>query len=200
MLNAPANYPAARGFSLVELMIGMAAGLILVGSVIGLVVSNLQNNAVTVRGMRLTQESRALVEMITRELRRARYNGNSMAQIGTGATLSTFNTLALANSGTCVKYAYDADDNGVAGTGEFRMFSRVVVSGRGLVRYGRFDTAGAISCSGGSIISSDDINITGLTFTSATSKIDFTLSLSMAADATSVRQTSSTVMLRSGTF
>jgi len=205
MLNSRIQSAAARGFSLVEMLVGMAAGVILIGSVIGLVVANLQNNAATVKGMRLTQESRAIVEIITRELRRARYNGNAMSQIGTGVSPTTFSTMTLASS-SCLKYAYDADDDGAADSGEFRMFSRSTVSGRGVLRYGRFATAAALagaSCTtGGSAISSDDIDLTTLTFTVTTARIDFSVALSATVDGTitSTRTTAATVMRRAGSI
>lgn len=191
-----------RGFSLVELMVGMAAGLVLIGSVLALVVANLQNNSATAQNIRLTEESRALTEIFTREIRRARYNGNSVAQIGSGAASTTFNALSLANTNSCIRYAYDADGDGAADSGEFRMIARGAVSGRGVIRYGQFANAGAIDCSGGSVISSDDVNVTALTFTNATSRVDFSLTLSMAVDGstTSTRQTTGSIMLRAGAF
>lgn len=208
MLKQVLNLRRMAGFSLIELMVGMAAGLVLIGSVIGLVVANLQNNAVTAQSIRLNQESRAITEIITRELRRAGYDGSAMTQIGLGATLTTFNSLNTATAG-CIKYAYDADNDGVADAGEFRMISRATDGARGLIRYGRFNTAAlltAASCTtGGQIISSEDINISALTFTVDTTprtRIDFTLSLNMvvdeAASVTSTRTTVGTVMLRAG--
>lgn len=189
------------GFNLVELMVGMAAGLVLLGSVLGLVVANLQNNAATAQNIRVTQESRALTEIITRELRRARYDGNAVSQIGSGVASATFTTLALPSS-SCITYAYDADGDGTADADEFRMISRATVSGRGVVRIGRFASAAAISCTGGQIISSDDINVTNLTFTNNTTRLDFSLTLTLAVDATTTttRQTTGSVMLRAGDF
>ena len=167
----------AQGFTLIELMISIVLGLIVVSAVLGLIVSNLQNaNAVT-RGVRVTQESRALTEIMTRELRRAGYDGSGMTRIGSGTNATTFRAITILagpncpSSGTncCIKYAYDSNGDGVASAGEFRMFSRDVVNGRGVVRYGRFANAAAVACDGGSVITSSDIDVSCLRFRRATS-------------------------------
>jgi len=174
---------ANRGFTLIEMMVAMALGLILTGAVTGLVVASMSNTNATVQGMRVTEESRAITEIITRELRRVRYNANSMRSVGSGATLTTFSAITPSTvnvASDCIKYSYDYDGNGAASAGEFRMFSRTVESnGKGVVRFGKFDSAGAVSCTGGSIISSPDIDITCLRFISATSNT--TMNTSSAA-------------------
>jgi Tfp pilus assembly protein PilW len=166
----------SRGFTLVELMISIVIGMIVISAVLGLVFANLQNTTTVTRGIRATQESRALTQILTRELLRSGYDGNGMTKIGSGSNPSTFNSITITagpscpNSGTncCIKYAYDANGDGVAGTGEFRMFSRDVSNGHGVVRYGQFDSTGAVDCAGGSIITSDDINVRDFRFRKAT--------------------------------
>ena len=166
-----------RGFTLIELMISISIGLIAISAVLGLVMANLQNTTTVTRGVRLTQESRALTEVMTRELRRAGFDASGMTKIGSGLNPTTFTAITIVagpscpGSGTncCIKYGYDEDGNGSISAGEFRMFSRDESGGRGVVRYGRFDTAGAVSCTGGSIITSEDISFGDLRFRRATS-------------------------------
>ena len=52
------------GFSLVELMVALVAGLVLLGSVLALVAANMQNNSLVIRDIRVTQESRALTSVM----------------------------------------------------------------------------------------------------------------------------------------
>lgn len=166
---------AGAGFTLVEMMVGLAVGLILISSVLALVMANLQNTNTVVRGVRLTQESRALTEVVTRELRRVRYDGSAMNFIGSGAVPSTFGQVQasiIVNTAShrldCIKYSYDENGNGLSDAGEFKMFSGAVVDGRGVVRFGRFDSAATVNCSQGEVISSEEIDITCLSFTHVT--------------------------------
>lgn len=183
----PSDGGRNRGFTLVELMISIAIGLIVVSSVLGLVMANLQNSASVTRGMRLTQESRALTEVMTKELRRAGFDGSGMTKIGSGLTATTFTAVtilagpACPGGGTncCIKYGYDENGDGLVSAGEFRMFSRDISGSRGVVRFGKFDTAAAVDCTGGQVITSDDISVGDFRFRRATAG---TKTISSASD------------------
>lgn len=158
---------AMTGFSLVELMVGLVLGLILLGSVLALVAANLQNNAQVVRDLRTTQESRALTEVMARELRRNGFIGDSMRLIGSGATSADFPQVNVLAS-DCIAYGYDADADGVLDAGEHRLFSRGVVDGHGVVLR-KLSTAAttvftSADCGTGDQISSDDIDVECLGF------------------------------------
>ena len=101
-----------QGFSLVELMVGMVAGLILIGSVLAFVMANIQNNSLVVRDLRVTQESRALTDIMVRDLRRNGFVGNSIRMVGAGFTDPDFPNVSVLSS-SCIAYGYDADANGV---------------------------------------------------------------------------------------
>jgi len=155
------------GFSMVELMVGMVAGLILIGSVMTLVAANMQNNALVVRDMRVSQESRALTEVIGREVRRNGYVGDALRMIGAGATSADFPEVDALTS-SCLSYAYDANSNGALDAGERRLFSRGTVDGHGAIfrklttsATGTFTNA---DCGTGTQISSDDIDVLCLGF------------------------------------
>ncbi|HET7656360.1 MAG TPA: prepilin-type N-terminal cleavage/methylation domain-containing protein [Luteimonas sp.] len=158
---------AMAGFSLVELMVGLVLGLILLGSVLALVAANLQNNAQVVRDMRTTQESRALTEVMARELRRNGFIGDSLRLIGSGETSDDFPQVEVLAS-DCIAYGYDANANGVLDAGEHRLFSRGVVDGRGAVFRKLTTTAATVfavaDCGTGDQISSDDIDVECLGF------------------------------------
>jgi len=162
----------SRGFTLVEMMVAMVLGIILTGAVTGLVVSTMSTTNSTVQNMRVTEEARAVTEIMTRELRRARYNAKALNSVGSGSTPTTWAAITPSTvnvASDCIKYAYDENGDGLASAGEYRMFSRDTVSGRGVIRFGKFDTAGAVSCTGGQIITSDDIDVTCLRFLSVSS-------------------------------
>lgn len=178
----PSRHFRLLGYSLVELMVAITIGLILTSAVTGLVVANMRNTNSVVRGMRVTEESRALTEIMTRELRRVRYDALATSRIGSGTTGTVFKSIAPSTvnvASDCIKYSYDANGDGLASTGEFRMFSRGTASGRGVVRYGQFNTAAAVDCALGTVLTSDDIDVGCLRFISATA--DTTLTSSSAA-------------------
>lgn len=159
------------GFSLIELMVALVAGLILLGSVLTLVAANMQNNALVIRDLRVTQESRALSTVIARELMRNGFIGDSVRMIGAGATSANFPAVDVL-SASCVSYAYDANSNGTLDAGERRLFSRGVVDGHGAVfrklTTSAAGTFAAADCGTGTQISSDDIDVQCLGFVDST--------------------------------
>lgn len=165
MLTSPSARPVT-GYTLIEMMVALALGLIISAAVTGLVVANINNNNAMIKGMRASEEARALNEIITRELRRARYDAAALGNLGSGASGTTFKTIDTATS-ECIKYAYDANGNGAGDSGEFRMFSRQVVGGKGVVKFGQFADAASVSCTGGVAISSDDVDVECLRFVKA---------------------------------
>jgi Tfp pilus assembly protein PilW len=99
-----------RGFSLVELMVALVAGLIVVGAVLALVVSIMKSNRETLQSTRLNQELRATLAVIANDLRRARgvTDPLTMALAVGGNPYKAVNTA----NGSCVIYAYDGAIDG----------------------------------------------------------------------------------------
>lgn len=111
--SAPTRRIRPSGFSLIEVMISVALGLILIGSVLTLVVASLQSNADTIRSTRLTQELRTLVEVIGREAERARFMADPLANIGNppdplDPTVGATNPNGLIDDSTpgCLAFSY----------------------------------------------------------------------------------------------
>lgn len=98
------------GFSMVELMVGLVAGMIVVGAVLAFTVSSIRANADYVGSARLMQELRNVSQYVNSELRRAGYDEDSMAYLASGSSETSefapilVDTTAGAN---CVVYAYD---------------------------------------------------------------------------------------------
>lgn len=112
------NHPSrgAAGFSLIELMIAMVAGLIVVGAVLAFTLSSLRSNTDYVQSTRLTQDLRNAIDYVSAELRRAGYDENAMSFYSQAAGVSTpatspFTALLVSNSApstdACLIYAYD---------------------------------------------------------------------------------------------
>ncbi|WP_006786798.1 PilW family protein [Thiorhodospira sibirica] len=113
----------ARGFTLVELMIGLVIGLIVLGIVGSIYMSVLDGSGYALRSARLNQEVRVAMNFMTDDIRRAGFW--SEAQAGTPENQLPVNPFTrrdgavrdvhILNSGNCILFAYDADFAGAGG-------------------------------------------------------------------------------------
>jgi type IV pilus assembly protein PilW len=74
---APRHIRAQRGFSLIELMVGVTIGLIVVIAGVALLAISLRESRQLLLEARLSQELRAASDLIARDLRRAGYWGSA---------------------------------------------------------------------------------------------------------------------------
>jgi prepilin-type N-terminal cleavage/methylation domain-containing protein len=111
------------GFTLVELMVALVAGLIVSAAVIAFLLSSMRSNGEYVQSTRLTQELRNTLDLVTRDLSRAGYNDSSLVLAGLSSTSEfapvfikdnsptvtpgTASTYDNADDRGCVIYAYD---------------------------------------------------------------------------------------------
>lgn len=198
----------SKGFTLVELLIGLAIGLLVTAGAISLFVSITRSTSVVMQTNRMQQEVREIGLVMTRDIRRAGYSGIVPGQDfnGDGFPNNTqtdsaviidavradilFNPYLSASAdigvydatGTndCVLFSYNLDGDvpvsGVAAAvenDEWFGYRRQVVDGRGVLQ---MKTAGAspTDCSTGTWvpISSDEFDVTALTFTMTTTEIE----------------------------
>jgi len=98
------------GFSLIELVISVAVGVVVIGAVVSLSIVSAQNFAATANYAKMDNQSRNALDRISREIRNAsslvafRTNQLSLTNVnnGTGVTITynaASNTLTLAKSG-----------------------------------------------------------------------------------------------------
>lgn len=102
---------AMAGFSLVEMMVALVAGMVVVGAVLAFTVSSVRANSDYVQSTRLMQELRNVTDYMTVELKRAGYDEKAMKYVAnpTSTAVSKFapmliDTTAGAN---CILYGYD---------------------------------------------------------------------------------------------
>jgi prepilin peptidase dependent protein B len=115
-----------RGFTLIELMISMLIGLIILAAVIGMFVTMVKADNDYLKSIRLNQELRAAMSLITRDLRRSGYNGTASATVIAG-TANPFQEMATTT--TCVIYAYDVNNNGINDGNSERFGFRLSLNG-----------------------------------------------------------------------
>lgn len=185
------------GFNLIELMIGVAVGLVVSSAVVVFIASALSANTHTIKASRLQSELRAIVEIIARDVRRARSVQDSIANVGQGSAnvAATWRPINVATAG-CIVYGYQ----GAVG-GDFRAIQRDASSGIGVVKISTGATAAATgACDlSGTTVSSPIVDVTALTFTRVgVSRIDLTIVGRLANDNQNIqRQYSTSVFIRS---
>lgn len=142
------------GFSLIELMISLVAGLIVIGAVGAFMMSSFRSNTDFVAATRLTQELRNSMDFISREMRRAGYDEYAMDYLALpdSATKRTSDFSPMLVSGSCIIYAYDRTpgEPGLVNlsNGEIRGIRRVVVNGVGVIEFAESATGLTPACNG----------------------------------------------------
>lgn len=169
---------ASKGFSLVELMVAMVAGLIVIGAVVLFTISTARSSSVNVRSIRLMQELRNSLNLIEREIRRSGFDESALSYIGacvdpaTNCPLTNYKQVVIANS-SCLVVSYDNASNttpGTAGAGEYHGFRlQQNSSGVGVIQ-ASLSSATAPDCSATDntwqdITDAGVVNVTNLNFT-----------------------------------
>lgn len=177
MLNRSIPLEARRdqGFTLVEMMVAMALGLIVIAAVLAFIFSLIRANSSTVLDTRLNQELRATMAVIASEITRARSIQDPIAAVGHGAAgidynndgvvdaadatvpqvlVETYNGAAVPN---CVRYAYY--DGGAL------VFRAIYLGTDGRVGIDSGASQAAATCGGGSPLNTvNGVRITSLEF------------------------------------
>lgn len=94
-----------KGFTLVEMMVSSAIGLIAMSGVVSMFAASVKSSSDGLKRVRLNQELRAIMDVMVRDIRRAGYWRNA-----DGITANPFSTLFVSNDKQCVTYRYDAVD------------------------------------------------------------------------------------------
>lgn len=172
-----------RGFSLVELMIAMVAGLLLVAAVSALFASVVRANKTALQVSRLNQEVQAITDMMARDIQRAGYDGkvadNTLVSGAVGSGFKFDSTKHV--SSNCIVISYDGrnpndpndpDDvtiDGLVGNKEVVVYSYRTDKSISMVELSSYASSAVASwpqCqNGGGPLSTDNaIEITNLTF------------------------------------
>lgn len=188
-VKSPGHVSRMQGFSLVELMIAIALGLIVISAVLALVLSIIRSNNQTIAATRLTQELRATAAVIATDLKRAG-GVNDPLTVATASGGNPFKTIELldATATGCIRYGYA----GAAGGN----FHAVSLSG-GSIFLDTDNVAANATCGGGQRLSSTIVTIDNLTFTITGRRIDVTLRGALQDDPTIRRSFTQSVFVRS---
>lgn len=98
-----------HGVSLVELMVGMAIGLLVIVAALSMYASTSRGARDTLGSAKLNMEIRGAMDVMIEDIRRAGFGGNAFMAVG--AT-----DLVIYDDGDCIVYSYDANANGILAT------------------------------------------------------------------------------------
>lgn len=103
------NRRRPRGLSIVELMVGVAVGMLVVGGALSLFARNVSGSRQLLLEARLNQDLRAAMDLVTRDLRRAGYWGNAIqGTLAAGASASApQNPYAAVDTSTTNQVTYE---------------------------------------------------------------------------------------------
>jgi len=101
-----------RGFTLIELMISMVIGLVILSAVIGIFVSMIKADNDYLKSVRLNQELRAAMSLITRDIRRSGANRNAAVNSPANPfSVAGTTKISIGNvgptTGTSISFSYD---------------------------------------------------------------------------------------------
>jgi prepilin-type N-terminal cleavage/methylation domain-containing protein len=168
-----------KGFSLVELMVAMSAGLVVIGAVVVFTIATAQSSTANIRSERVMQNLRNAMSLIEREIRRSGYNQKALQYAGQCASASgtcptsSFNQLVVV-SADCLVVSYDDAANSTSGSidaGEYHGFRLVSKNGVGIIQANLVGST-APDCSSDTdwidVSDSTLVDVTDLTFTNLT--------------------------------
>ncbi len=199
MLRPPVVQRRASGFSLVELMVSIAVGLVVLAGITTMFAHNVKAGGDAMKMARLNQELQATMSLMTRDIRRAGYWGKACCTIGnpdtTSCTIGNPDTTACPvgnpqnnnlftldtpspNPGSCITFSYDRNGDGNVDVGSSGTSPANDPDERfGFrLRSGALETrqSGADCAAGGwdGITDTVTTEITGLTFELVTKNVD----------------------------
>lgn len=101
-----------QGYSLIELLIAVGLGLLVLTAVAAMLLSMVHSDADNLKAVRLSQEMRAALSLMSRDIRRS--GGSAVSGPTTMAVFSNINAISTstASPSTSITFFYDADWDG----------------------------------------------------------------------------------------
>lgn len=169
------------GFGLVDMMIAMTLSVVMLGGMLSAYVATINGHGNVAKIARLDHEMHALMELMSRDIRRAGSHGNPSA-LATGAsnpfTLDTPAAYTSESANSCLTFSYDLDADGSLDTGSdderfgFRLKNKVIQ----MRRAGLDCTMDGSPANWEDVTDGSVVEITGLSFTATnTTAEDMTL-------------------------
>jgi prepilin peptidase dependent protein B len=169
------------GFTLTELLVALVINVLVLSSLLGIFISNLNHYTTAINTNRLNQQLQAIMQLMTSDIRRAGYWSNAYTNIGTDTNTNPFmvtGTTDVSVGGTgndCIIFTYDHSGTGtlpsISTTSDDERYGYRLINGAIQTRpWGATFSCGAANTNWENMTDST-ITITALTFTLTTQTI-----------------------------
>lgn len=159
-----------KGVTLIELMVAMVISLIVSSAMVMLMANTMGTGTQTIQMTRLTQQMRATMQLMSRDLRRANYHtSDCFANVACASAMTDIKAVTP-EGGDCFRFWYDREGDGDLDAGAFQLFAR---NGVNVIQMATTDDA-TVSCgsdwgAGRDVTDSDMMNVTAFTVSNADS-------------------------------
>ena len=177
-----------RGLGMLEMMISMALSLLAVTTMVVLMANTLGSGSTTIQMSRLSQELRASMQLMSRDLRRANYHGsflNCFANVDCRDDLNIsayVDTIHINDAGNCFWYWLDRDGDADLSDDPIGGFRLGTVGGVGVLQMRTTGNSAANCDDDTSWESITDPNIVEITGFNISTSDSYTETLSAAGD------------------
>jgi type II secretory pathway pseudopilin PulG len=140
-----------RGFGLIEMLVSMTLSLLTVAVMVVLMSSTLGTGAATIQMSRLTQELRASIQLMSRDLRRANYHSGFLSCFAnvncrTDLNIAAYvDTIHINDAGNCFWYWLDRDSDANLANDAVGGFRYSTIGGVGVLQM-RIEGNAAANC------------------------------------------------------
>jgi prepilin peptidase dependent protein B len=106
------------GFTLTELLVALVINVLVLTSLLGVFISNLNHYTTSINTNRLNQQLQAVMQLMTSDIRRAGYWSNSQTSVGTDTNSNPFVVTGSTDvtiggtGGNCILFTYDHNGTG----------------------------------------------------------------------------------------
>ncbi len=111
------NNSYTKGIGLIELLVAIAAGMVIIGGTIAVFLGILKSNAESIKVARLNHELRTAMIMMTADVRRAGYWSQSIVDVyqntNSNPFLAAANDLQISPDNSCILFSYDSNSDGI---------------------------------------------------------------------------------------
>lgn len=160
-----------RGFTLLEALLSVTLSLVVTAAMVALMSNTLGSTSRIVNMTKLTDDLRATMQMLTRDVRRSSYNANAMycyanEDCGSDGSATLAADISIAAGGECFTFLLDRDHDGDSTEDDAGGFRRVAPGGVGVIEMwignASPNCAAANDSNWAQVTNPDSMDITGL--------------------------------------
>lgn len=133
------SFSAQAGFTMLEVLLSVSLSLVVTAAMVALMANTLGSTSRIVNMTKLTDDLRATMQMLTRDVRRSSYNANAMycyanEDCGSDGSATLAADISIAAGGDCFTFLLDRDHDGDSTEDDAGGFRRATSGGVGVIQ------------------------------------------------------------------